>query len=339
MNNPIISVIMPVYNAELYLKDAINSVLQQSFTQLELIIVNDGSTDHSVDIIQSYNDPRIKYFERENSGQTKASNFGLTQAKGDYIKFFDADDILHSQHLSSQYEVIQGSNMKLASCKWSYFYENVENIKFKTEYTHKNYENGIDWFYDSITKDQGMMGAWLWLIPKAIIKKAGNWNETLSLNNDLDFSARLLIHSKGVNFAPQAKIYYRKGIQGALTKSKSSKAFQSAIDTTLLAAKSILEKEDSPRMQKLFADRMQSWIFQFYPLYEDQIKTAEDYIKLWGGSDLKPEGGQMFHILNKILGWKNTYRLQHVAYKYGWSIILKIKEKNKKKQAIRKFEQ
>ncbi|WP_448163017.1 glycosyltransferase [Bacillus mobilis] len=88
-----ISVIMPVYNAELFLKEAIDSILNQTEQSLELIIINDGSTDRSEDIIQSYNDTRINYFEQSNQGIAAARNKGIELAQGEFIAFQDADDI------------------------------------------------------------------------------------------------------------------------------------------------------------------------------------------------------------------------------------------------------
>ncbi len=88
-----ISVMMPVYNAARFLRKTMASVFNQTETDFELIIVNDGSTDHSEEIILSYDDPRIRYFKQENGGEAAARNTALDQAKGDFIVFQDADDI------------------------------------------------------------------------------------------------------------------------------------------------------------------------------------------------------------------------------------------------------
>ena len=88
-----ISVMMPVYNAGEFLRHSIESVLRQTITDFELIIVNDGSTDNSEEIILSYSDARIKYFKKENGGQASARNLALEHVKGEFIVFQDADDI------------------------------------------------------------------------------------------------------------------------------------------------------------------------------------------------------------------------------------------------------
>src|ERR1700712_351761 len=94
MNRPLVSVVMPVYNAEKYLQAAIESILSQNYTNLEFIIVNDGSTDSSRDIILKNTDPRIRFFENpENWGIVKTRNRSLRHAKGEYISVIDSDDI------------------------------------------------------------------------------------------------------------------------------------------------------------------------------------------------------------------------------------------------------
>lgn len=98
----LISVIMPVHNGEDYLTTAIDSVLNQSYSELELIVVNDGSTDQTSDILKSYTDPRLKILDVEKSGLVEALNHGLNLAKGSYIARMDADDICEPDRLEKQ---------------------------------------------------------------------------------------------------------------------------------------------------------------------------------------------------------------------------------------------
>ncbi len=95
---------MPVFNAERFVGEAINSVLNQTHQNWELIVVNDGSTDRSAEIIQRYKDDRIKYFEQENHGVSYARNKGLTEMQGNFLCFLDADDLLTEVSLSSRLE-------------------------------------------------------------------------------------------------------------------------------------------------------------------------------------------------------------------------------------------
>jgi glycosyltransferase involved in cell wall biosynthesis len=95
MHNPAITVLMPAYNAGKYIHEAISSVLAQSFTNFELLIVNDGSTDDTLAVISSFNDARIRVINQTNKGVAAALNNGLQHAQAPYIARFDADDICY----------------------------------------------------------------------------------------------------------------------------------------------------------------------------------------------------------------------------------------------------
>jgi glycosyltransferase involved in cell wall biosynthesis len=106
-NEPKVSVVMSVYNSEKYLRESVNSVLNQSFTDFEFVIINDGSTDGTREILESYNDPRIILIHQENMGLTKSLNKGITLARGEYIARQDADDISMLERLEKQLEFLE----------------------------------------------------------------------------------------------------------------------------------------------------------------------------------------------------------------------------------------
>jgi len=125
MNSPLVSILMPVYNTEKYLREAINSLLNQTFTDFEFVIINDGSSDNSEDIILSYHDPRIVYFKQENQGVARTLNNGLKICKGKYIRRHDADDISTPNSLKEQVEfIINHPEVGLISSRQVYITEN-----------------------------------------------------------------------------------------------------------------------------------------------------------------------------------------------------------------------
>lgn len=107
--DPLITIITPFYFSEKYIKDAIESVLQQTYKNWELLLINDGSKDRSKAIAISYSDPRIRYFEQENKGVSAARNVGLASMKGEYFCFLDADDVLPFNSLASRLAVFQSN--------------------------------------------------------------------------------------------------------------------------------------------------------------------------------------------------------------------------------------
>ena len=135
-----LSVLLPVYNAEKTLKAAVDSILAQSFTDYEFLIIDDGSTDSSVDIINSYSDKRIQLIELEkNQGLISALNFGLQIATGKYLARMDADDIAFPERLATQIEFME-SNQEIIACGSSIV---NFNEKSESEITYPNKHNNI----------------------------------------------------------------------------------------------------------------------------------------------------------------------------------------------------
>ncbi|MFB4033578.1 glycosyltransferase family 2 protein, partial [Streptococcus pneumoniae] len=116
MENQLISVIVPVYNVEEYLKQCLDSILEQTFSNYEVILVNDGSTDSSGLICQEYaeKDTRIRYFEKENGGLSDARNYGIEQAQGEYLTFVDSDDLLDASHLTILYDALVNNDADIS---------------------------------------------------------------------------------------------------------------------------------------------------------------------------------------------------------------------------------
>lgn len=112
-----VSVIIPAYNRADKILPAVESVLNQTYTDLELIIVDDGSGDNTKEVIESINDSRLKYVRQENAGACAARNNGIKQAKGEYIAFHDSDDIWHSDKLKKQMDALIRNDADIVCCK------------------------------------------------------------------------------------------------------------------------------------------------------------------------------------------------------------------------------
>ncbi len=129
MNDLLISVVMPAYNAEKYIAAAMESVLMQSFTAFEMLIIDDGSTDATAAVVASFTDPRIKYFYQSHSGVAVALNLGLASAAGKYIVRFDADDLCHPERFERQLHFLEThAEYVLVGSDAEYLLENGEYL-------------------------------------------------------------------------------------------------------------------------------------------------------------------------------------------------------------------
>ena len=136
--NPKVSIIVPIYNSEKYMNKCIESILNQTLTEIEIILVNDGSTDNSGKIIDNYakKDKRIKVIHQENSGPSVARNKGINIAKGKYIGFVDSDDYIEESMYEEMYEYANKSKVQMAMCSYNekHIYSNksiIVNTKLK----------------------------------------------------------------------------------------------------------------------------------------------------------------------------------------------------------------
>ena len=120
---PKVSVIVPVYNAEKYLSECVDSILAQTLRDIEVLLVDDGSTDGSPVLCDNYakKDPRIKVIHKANGGVSSARNMGLSIASGDYFAFVDSDDIIDKNSYFKLYQVAQTYNVPLVICSGYYF--------------------------------------------------------------------------------------------------------------------------------------------------------------------------------------------------------------------------
>lgn len=126
-----ISVIVPVYNVEKYLKQCIDSIVNQTLKEIEIIIVNDGSTDKSREILDNYsNDSRVTIIDKENEGLGAARNTGLKLAKGEYIYFLDSDDYIELDMLEKLYNLSTTKNADIVQCGMRRFYEDSDKEEF-----------------------------------------------------------------------------------------------------------------------------------------------------------------------------------------------------------------
>ena len=130
----LISVVIPVFNVEKYLKKCIDSVSLQSYQNFEIILVDDGSTDGSGKICDSFEDPRIKVIHKENSGPSDTRNVGNTVAKGDYITWLDSDDTLHRDYLKTMLSMCLDNGAQLAVCEILSHQENDYPIDDVSDY-------------------------------------------------------------------------------------------------------------------------------------------------------------------------------------------------------------
>lgn len=217
MLSPLVSIIVPCFKQAQYLPEALDSVLAQTYPYWECIIVDDGSPDNTEEVSKTYcaKDDRFKYVRKENGGHSSARNFGLKFAKGDYLQYLDCDDLLEKRKFELQINQLRKENFLhevISVVKHLYFVKDDMNQIIEKNSSHPkichDYDNPMDLIIESWQYFSGfVVHSWLW--SKELVIKTGNWNESLSKNEDGEYFSRILSLAKKVKFCDNTCVYYR----------------------------------------------------------------------------------------------------------------------------------
>lgn len=203
METPLISVITPAYNAETTIAKTIQSVLSQTYTRFELIIVNDGSLDRTLEVIKSFQDARIKVFSYPNQGQSASRNRGISRSMGDYIAFLDADDLWTSDKLEAQLNALQKNPHADVAYSWSNFIDQNDCLLHQGCYVKANGN-----VYTKLLGGNFLENGSNPLIRRSALAMSGNFDESLATASDWDMWLRLAAQSQFV-CVPVPQILYR----------------------------------------------------------------------------------------------------------------------------------
>lgn len=202
-----VSVIVPVYNGEKFIEECIKNVLNQTLEEFELIIINDGSTDNTLDICKrnSEIDKKIRIINQENEGVSSARNKGIEQSNGEYICFVDCDDKIEDNYLEELYNTCEENNVKISCCTIESI-DNKGNI-ISSRFMEDGYYKKID-ALDELFKFRGLnWGPCGKLFHKSLIK--GNLKfPNLHVYEDLSFVYKAIYLSEGIYFTNKCKYYY-----------------------------------------------------------------------------------------------------------------------------------
>jgi glycosyltransferase involved in cell wall biosynthesis len=326
MDQPLVSIIIPVYNSEKHLAETISSALEQTWPNKEIIIVDDGSADNSLAIAKSFASENVKVFYQPNKGASAARNKGIKEAKGDYIQFLDADDLLMPNKIATQVKQLAGKQGTLSRCPVVHFNEqdtDISNLAPRGDELAL-YEDSNDPFnflldlYDPATNMGAIVPIHSWLSPAALIKKA-KWDEDLTVNDDGEYFCRVVLSAKGIMAENNTLCYYRKYIDKSvpsLSGGLDEKSLESLYSSLLLKREHLIKFKKDERVDKVIAINLMILLMRAYPEFKELSKTISESIRKLGGTTYVPIlGGKLIEFIKSIFGWKTARRLQFYFYK------------------------
>lgn len=311
--SPLVSILVPAFNAAPWIEATLASALAQTHAATEIIVVDDGSRDDTAAITRATaarHPGRIYVASQANAGASAARNHALRLSRGELIQYLDADDLLSPQKIEKQLARLTTAPVDtLATCRWGRFENNPAQARFVDDDVFRDF-SPIDWLLLHASAAR-MMHPAAWLLPRAVADRAGPWDESLSLNDDGEYFARVTLASSGLAFTSDTACaaYYRTGLTGSLSRRRSPSAYVSLHRTGQLLQNHLLATDDTPRIRQALADHWQYLAYELYPDAPALSRDAERRSTALGGSTIPPPLGARARLLANLVGWRLARRL------------------------------
>jgi glycosyltransferase involved in cell wall biosynthesis len=318
----LVSIIIPAYNAEKYLGDTVRSALAQTWPNKEIIIVDDGSSDGTLNVARQFESRQVKVLAQKNRGAACARNAGLAIAQGDFIQWLDADDLLAPDKISLQLADGLASDMEVVhTCQYAMFLCRPKAAR--------KVVNGLcsdlkprEWLLFALGR-----GGWLatatWLVNRKLTERAGPWDERLTpgVNDDGEYFCRVVSISSGVKFHEGALSYYRIGNPGSLSRARSSRALESILLSVNLSIDHLLKLDKSDLAHKAALAFLQYNVDQYRindrQMWQAFLRRAKEL-----GGDLQlPAQSWKFRAARALLGENAALCLKIAMGRAKWEVI------------------
>lgn len=322
----LVSILIPAYNAEQWIEDTIRSALNQTWSNKEIIIVDDGSSDGTFNIAKSFESGNVKVVRQENAGACSARNKALSLAQGDYIQWLDSDDLLHPEKIAHQLRGVGTgrSSRILLTCAWGVFFFSHERARMVPDSLWQDLAP-VDWIIRKF-----MDGVWMnptvWLVSRRLTELAGSWDTRLAISGDDDgeYMCRLVAASERVKFVQEAKCYYRNGVAGSLSwrMGESVARLESLWLAMNLSLNHLRSIEDSDRTRRACLQYLQSSMGRFCQEDQSFLERFYSSAKELGGTLQPPKVSWKYYPIKQVFGWaaankamRNWGRMKAIVHK------------------------
>jgi O-antigen/teichoic acid export membrane protein/glycosyltransferase involved in cell wall biosynthesis len=316
---PLVSILIPAYNAEEWIADTIRSAIAQTWPRIEIIVVDDGSTDQTVAIARQFEPQGVRVVEQKNQGASAARNRAFSVSRGDYIQWLDADDLLAPDKIARQMQAVEQGADKLVlfSSPWAHFMYRPYRAQFApTELWHDL--SPVEWLLRKMGQNLYMQTA-TWLVSRELTEAAGPWDIRLLGDDDGEYFCRVLIASKGVRFVPEAKVYYRAFKFNSLSYiGRFPEKIEAHWLSMQLHIQYLRSLEDSQRVRYACLEFLRNSLIYFYP-EERRIVSDVEGVALELGEPLGvPYLSWKYAWIEMVFGWKLAKPVQGALRKFRW---------------------
>ena len=320
--NPLVSILIPAFNAEHWIADTIRSAIGQTWQRKEIIVVDDGSKDQTLAVARQFASKDVVVVTQQNQGASTARNHALSLSQGDYIQWLDADDLLGREKITKQMEASHEcpGNRTLLSSGWGYFAYRTNRAKFSPTSLWRDL-SPVEWLLRKMGENLHMQTA-TWLVTRELTEAAGPWDTRLSNDDDGEYFCRVLLASDGVRFVPEGKVFYRITPSNRLSYIGYSNEKKEAMCVSMrLHVKYLQSLENSDRVRAACLTYLQNWLIQFYPERPDIVEELLKLAKELGGRLETPQLRWKYAWLKPLLGYRLAKNAQTVLPRLKQSLV------------------
>jgi glycosyltransferase involved in cell wall biosynthesis len=318
VNNKV-SILIPAYNAERFVGAALQSALDQTWPNTEIILVDDGSKDQTLAVAKRYESAKIKIVHQKNRGPAAARNTALRAAQGDFLQYLDADDFLSRDKIREQLTLLEENSNYLSVSAAIYFFDGEDPDSGLLERSGAVDTDDPVQFLMQLLGSEGATrtvpyGAWL--TPRSVASCAGPWDDSVrSPDDDGEYFARVMLASRGIRASKAGRYYYRKFRQGGSYSTTYSEInLRGRLHYLNCKANYLLARTKDPRAYRALANRYMDLAFGAYPAFPKLTEEALQKAKEMGDTSyIPPFGTWKGDLLRKTLGWKAAKRI-HATY-------------------------
>jgi len=318
---PLVSILIPAFNTEAFVADAIRSALAQTWQRTEIIVVDDGSTDRTADVCRGFASSKVAIITEPHQGAAAARNKALSLSQGDYIQWLDADDILAPDKIAKQLESVAGDRdgRTLLSCAWAYFHHSPRRARFVPTRLWADL-SPVDWLLCKLQHNVYMQNA-TWLVSREVTDAAGPWDTRLTADDDGEYFCRVLLASQAVRFIPEARAFYRRNVGGLHSIGGSKQKIESQFLSTQMHIHYLRSLEDSERVRVACLTSLQCFFTFVYPASPDIIDRSQRLATSLGGRLVTPRLSWKYSWIERLFGRPAAKRTS-VFYNHYKGVLL-----------------
>jgi len=319
---PLVSILIPAYNSEKWIGATLDSAIAQTWDRKEIIVVDDGSTDGTLQLAEQFAAKGVRVFAQKNQGAAAARNKAYSLSRGDYIQWLDADDLLSPDKIASQMELAEhnGGKLTLFSCGWGRFLYRYDRARFVPTPLWCDLSPS-EWLMRKMERNIHMQTA-TWLVSRELTATAGPWNTRLLGDDDGEYFCRVLLASDGVRFVGDGRVYYRASGATSLSYIGASRRKQYAQWHSMqLHMRYLRSVEDTQRARAACVTYLQNWLTFFYPERPDLVAEMRSVAHDLGGELRTPTLSWKYSWIEAIFGEQQGRRAQILLPRFKWSLL------------------